>query len=190
MRTITKQFEVYDFNELDEKIKEKVLEKEMQTQLDLYCETCLENDMNEEAKELVKNEFGENAEFKRCFYDLSYSQGSGAMIEFDIDLKTLNEKYKIINGDFENSIIEVRKNGFYCHEFSFSVDYSTYDLDEKQEKEFDKLYDLFYEDIVSLNIELKETGYSIIEDENVYKEGALIYLNEQEFLSDGTFFYD
>ena len=69
MRTITKQFEVYNFNELDKKIKEKVLEKEIQTQLDLYCETCLENDMNEEAKELVKNEFGENAKFKRCFYD-------------------------------------------------------------------------------------------------------------------------
>lgn len=40
--------------------------------------------MEEKSRILLEKYFKNNANFINVFYDLSYSQGSGAMIEFDL----------------------------------------------------------------------------------------------------------
>ena len=164
MEIITKEYKVYNFDELSDDVKKKLIEKERGYQSELYCDTCLYDDMGYKASELLNDYFGITSDYLKIYYDLSYCQGSGAMIEFDINIVDLNNKYKVFSDEeisflVDNNVVEyidIRHNSncYYYHEYSFSVNYDYYnsysydDIKDKygiSEKDFDTLEDRFYE---------------------------------------------
>lgn len=172
MRTETKIINIYRFDELSEEVKEKLIQQEMQSQLEFYCETYLLEDMEEKAKELIKQYFGDKAIFINTYYDLDYSQGRGAMIEFE--------------ASYCGKSFRVKQRGFYYHERAFEIIET---IDEYFSRGFTQgQYLKLKEKIVAMNRELVSYGDSIIEDEEMFKEQALEYLQEQEFTEDGEIY--
>lgn len=165
MEIVTKKYNVYNFDELSKEVQKNLIEKEIQEQNELYIDTFLLEDMQEEAKQLIKKYFKNNkTEFKAVYYDLSYCQGRGAMIEFNLY--------------YYNKYIKIKHYGHYEHERSFTID--SWDLTEKQEEQL-------YNKIVMMNQELVKIGdnliqYTITEDE------ARDFLNDSKYLEDGTIF--
>lgn len=137
MRTITKKIDLYKFEELDKDIQEQLLDKEIEEQVEMYCEDCLHDDMLEQGRIGLQDMFDVDYEkasnmLNEVYYDLSYSQGSGAMIEFNIDIETFNNKYNIYNEEEmrlieDKGLINIIKifhnDNFYYHEYTFSIDY-------------------------------------------------------------------
>lgn len=205
MKKVIKEYNVFKFEELEEKIKEQLINERIKLEHEFYIDYELEEDMEKLAKELLEEHF-KNAIFDRVYYDLSYSQGSGCMIRFHIDLKDLNNKYKILKeeelNDLENfggTQVRVYHKGNYYHEFSYVVDYNDFtcfDYEwrniENIEKTQDKIIEMiqeFEKDIIKMNKLLTKKGYNLIEDKRNYRELALINLNEKEFLENGEEFY-
>lgn len=198
MKKVVKEYNVYKFEELEKDIQEKLLEKYMQNEQEIYCECLLEYDMRELAKDLLQ-EYFKGAEFKRVFYDLSYCQGSGAMIEFTIDLKDLNNKYKMLTNEEVKKCSDIgytnikvyHNNSHYYHERTFDIDWNDYtdnDNFEEIQNKIDTTIDLFKNDIVEMNQELTKSGYEQLENEEYFKENARIVLNDLEFLENGDVF--
>lgn len=143
MKTITKKIDLYEYNELDEKIKSDLLEKEVQKECDSYCEGCLLDDAKILAGELLeKNYKNANIENIKVFYDLDYSQGSGAMIAYDLSIsncdlllkemlyKRIINKKQYENIESMNITLQVKhSSNYYCHEKSYS-----YELDFEIQK--------------------------------------------------------
>ena len=132
MKKITKEYEVYDFEELDKDIQEKLIEEEKESEKEFYIDNCLEDDMKYYAEELLIKYFGD-ADFQNVYYDLSYSQGSGAMIRFIINIEDLNKKYNFLSKEelrfiqdkgIVNDIEVYHNDNFYCHEYSFDIRYN------------------------------------------------------------------
>ena len=165
MEIITKKYNVYNFNELSEDVQKKLIEKEIQDQNEFYIDTFLIENMEEEAKKLLQKYFKNNqAEFKTVYYDLSYSQGRGAMIEF--------------NMYYYNKYVKIKHDGYYYHERSFIIE--AYNLTEKQEEQL-------YNKIVSMNKELVNIGNDLIQY-TISEEEAKNFLNDFKYLEDGTIF--
>ena len=89
MRTIQKEYVLYKFDELSSDVQEKVLEKYIDIEYQGYLEYCLSDDMENLARDLLQTYF-KGANYNNIYYDLSYCQGSGSMIAFNIDLEDLN----------------------------------------------------------------------------------------------------
>ena len=172
MKTITKKIDLYEYNELDEKIKENLLENEIQKECDSYCDDCLLDDAEILAGELLeKNYKNANIEDIKVLYDLSYSQGSGAMIEYnlsflDCDLllkemlckRIINKKqYKNIKS-MEITLKVNNNSSHYCHEKSYS-----YELDFEIQK-------FSYKSLQFLNSITTELNYKIDNNliDNIY----------------------
>ncbi len=212
MRKVTKEYNVYNFDELDKDIQEKLIEDESKYQCDFYCETFLQNDITNDAEIILEKTFNNSKiENLQVYYDFSYSQGSGACMQFDIYLEDVNKKLKIFTDKemeiFKNygSLIKIIHNdNFYCHEKTFGIDDMNlyYSIDyalqceeitknkyEKLEEKIAKTFDILKELIIKMNSELAKDGYSIIEDEESFKISALEFLQEQEYLKDGSVFY-
>lgn len=166
MKTMIKEIKVYEFKELDQNIQEKLIEQEKNDMEDTYIEYGLQNDMTYFAEELCKKYFGDKAKFKSVLYDLSYCQGSGAMIEFDLT--------------YYNKFVQVRNYGHYMHENSFKI--NNYDLTDKQEQTLKaKIY--------KMNCELKNYGYSQIEHWWEADKEAIENLKEYEFYENGEIYW-
>ena len=166
MEVVTRKYNVYNFNELSKEIQKKLIEKEIQDQNEFYLDTFLIEDMKEAAKELLQKYFKNNkTEFEAVYYDLSYCQGRGAMIEFNLY--------------YYNKYVKIKHYGNYEHERSFTID-DAWELTKKQEEQL-------YNKIVAMNEELVKIGddliqYTISEDE------AIDFLSESKYLKDGTIF--
>ena len=165
MEKITKVYNVYDFDELDENIKNELIEKEKEYIKEDYIEWYLYDDMFEKAHELLKKYFKGKAIFKNIYYDLSYCQGDGAMIEFDLS--------------YYNKDIKIRQYGHYCHELSFSIDTYDYLTDKQEEQLKEKIY--------NMNKELSKYGYRLIEEE---PDNSLVLenLRQNKYLENGKIF--
>ena len=205
MRKVTKEYEVYKFNELEKDVQEKVLEKYMQYEYEFYVDNELEDDMVELTKDSLQNHF-KGAKYNNIYYDLSYSQGSGTMIEFNIDLKDLNNKYKMLSQEeiegLENlggtNVKVYHNNSRYYHERTFDIDWCDFTMYtymdehcedmEKVQKNIDAMIDLFREDIVLMNKEIARGGYKMLENEARFEEMAMDHIKTLEFLSDGSVF--
>jgi len=133
-----KKIKLYKFNELEKDIQDKLVEKEKELEYESFCEWQLEDLMEEESKDLLKQYFN-NATFNKVYYDLSYSQGSGSMIAFTINIKDINNKYHILS-DEELEIIQkydlisdieiIHDNSLYQHEYTFKIScYSDFTMD-------------------------------------------------------------
>jgi len=165
MRTETKLMQIFNFNELEKSIQETLIEKEKYANYELYAETELYDEIVTKAKKLLKKYFRNKAVFKNTYYDFSYCQGGGAMIEFDLL--------------YYNSYIKIRHYGRYYHERSFEI-FPDYLLPyERYEKLKDK--------IIEINRELASYGYNLLEN-CTNDEFAIENLMEYEFLKDGTMY--
>lgn len=213
MEIITKTYEVYKFEELSEEVKEQLIEEQSEKEYESFCEWELETLMNEDAVNLLESIFGEKA----CsnvvsMYDLSYSQGSGAMIQFDIYLEDANKKLKIFTDkEMEifkcyGSLIKVYHNdNWYYHERSFAIDtlelnysldyaFNNEEITEKKynklEEKIEKFENAFYDMVYDINKEHTKVGYGMLEDTEYFKERAEEWLscNENLYLKDGEIF--
>ena len=198
MRKVTKEYNVYKFNELEKDVHEEVLERYMQNEYEFYVDNILYDDMIELAKDSLQNYF-KGAKYNNIYYDLSYSQGSGAMVEFNIDLKDLNNKYKMLTdeevkkcSDIGYTTIKVyHNNSRYYHEYTFDIDWWDYtdnDNFEEIQKNIDAMIELFKGDIVLMNKQITGGGYNILENKSTFEEMTMDHINELEFLSDGREF--
>lgn len=198
MRKVTKEYNVYKFEELEKDIQEKVMERYIEISYECYIDNMLYDDLVELAKDSLQNYF-KGAEYQEIYYDLSYSQGSGAMVEFNIDLKDLNNKYKMLTdeevkkcSDIGYTNIKVyHNNSHYYHERTFDIDWNDYtdnDNFEKIQDKIDTTIELFKEDIITMNREIARDGYNIIEDRVMFEDMAKDHINDFEFLSDGSEF--
>lgn len=167
MKKVIKEYNVYKFEELNKKIQEQLIEKEMQQQQEMFCEHYLKGEMEYKAKQLLKDFFGEKAHFLKIYYDLNYCQGSGAMIEFSL----LYYKYEF----------KIKQVGRYCHEYSFIIEPKDYNK-TITEKQMQKLK----QKIVNMNGELSRFGYELIDIENFRSLAEEEFaLDDREFLVNG-----
>ena len=205
MRKVTKEYEVYKFNELDKDVQEEVLKRYTESEHEFYIDNELQDDMADLAQNTLENYF-KGAEYQKIYYDLSYSQGSGAMVEFNIDLKDLNNKYKMLTNEEVKKCSDIgytnikvyHSNSRYYHERSFDIDWNDYTMYsytseyceniEKVQNKIDTMIDLFREDIVLMNEEIARDGYNMLEDKAHFEEMAMDDIKDLEFLSDGSVF--
>ena len=161
MRKIEKT--IYNFDELNESVKEELIEDKKKSDYDFYMEYLFHDDIGSIASDLVNDYFGITSNYLKTYYSLSYCQGDGAMIEFDINIKDLNNKYKIFSNEEIRFLtdkgiinnIEVRHNSnHYYHEYTFGINFDYYGMgysyeDIKHEynmskEEFETIDDRFY----------------------------------------------
>lgn len=167
MKTITKKINIYNFEELKEEVKEKVIEKTKREIEKDFCEFALYELMWDKANKLLKENFGKKAKIIDVYYDLDYSQGSGAMIAFELN--------------YYNIDIIVRHRGNYYHEYTFYLKYNDYEyLGEKREKQLEKK-------IIEMNKKLKDFGYDLIEN-CTNEENVKDMLKINEYLENGEIF--
>lgn len=188
---------IYDFKELDKKIQERLIEEEQETQVDIYYETLLNNDMQDYAYKLLRDNFKDSLFLDVC-YDLSYGQGSGAMIEFDINIEALNNKYKMLTkkeiekiAKTDITTISVKHVGNYYHALIFDIDYQDYtfyidNFDKTQEK-LDRMIEKFKEDIIDINEQLTKKGYEYM-DFVSDRETLIDILEENKYLKNGKIY--
>lgn len=185
-----KKVNVYKYNELSKEKQEEIL-KEYQTRCsEDFANHFLEDELNEKAAELLQTNFKDiKTELIEVYYDLDYSQGSGAMIAFNTTIEEINKKYKKLNNEEVQKIIDVNCNDVivqhysgsrYYHENSFDVDYQdiTYYEDNLEEidKKIDDMIELFKSDVYSINHDLVKYGYNLLDYD--YKEEAILQINE------------
>ena len=217
MRKIEKT--IYNFDELDKDIQEELIEDRRKSDYDFYMENFFHDDMVSIASDLINDYFGITSDYLYTYYSLSYCQGDGAMIEFDIDIKDLNNKYKVFTDDEVEFLkqkdvintIRVRHYGnMYYHEYTFGIDHDYYndwefedikddfnitedgfntlwDRFDKLTNDSDKHYtdSEFIKDIISMNKELVNRGYSIIENYDFDTTYIVEQLSENEYYENG-----
>ena len=169
MKTITKEYKVYTFDELEQNAKDKARNDYMQTEDFPF----LSEDIVYHIKELLKQNGIEAITEIKPYFSLSYCQGDGVMFE-----GTFNWK---------NYTITTKQSGHYYHEKS--VDYSfENNTDDNEETKYDDNAE-FIEIYESVCQSAEKYGYDVIEtyqSEKNFKE--LCEANDYTFLVDGTFF--
>jgi hypothetical protein len=166
MRTETKQIKIYNFDELSKETQEKLIEKEIQYMYESYLDNFLYYDMEEKAKQLLKEYFkNNNAKINNVYYSLSYSQCDGAMFEFELY--------------YYNKLVKIKHYGHYCHKYSFIID--SYELTEKQEKQLK-------EKVLKMFEEFETFGWDCVNTTTTEQE-AIEILQENEYLADGSIYY-
>lgn len=218
MRKIEKIINVYNFDELNEGAREKALTDRMEIEKNIYCDCCLKSDMEEKAKELLDKYF-KGAIFNNVYYSLGYCQGDGAMIEFSIEIEDFNKYYHVFNNEEMKFLldydiiekIEVIQSGRYYHKYAFDINicynnaYWEYSYDDIKDdyniskNDFDNMDEklckatesdsAFYNDIVAMNSELEDFGYSCIDYYNT-EDNVLPLVKEDEFLEGGSVYYE
>lgn len=164
MKTITKTFNIYDFDELSPAIQEELIKKEEENIRQADIEDFLEEEMNNLAELLLEENFGEKAILRNVYYDLGYYQGCGAMIEFDLN--------------YCGKDVEIKHNGgHYYHERSFEI--ISDNLTENQEN-------TLKEKIIKINKKLAKYGYQYIEEDRT--EQAIEQLKDCMFYENGEIY--
>lgn len=167
MKTITKTFNVYNFNELSKEVQKKVIEREEKEIRELEIEDFLKEEMEFYAQQLLEENFGDKAIFKNVYYGLNYCQGDGAMIEFELAYYG------------KNLIIQHDSNCYYYHANSFEI----VELDKELTK---KQYETLKEKIYNINKELEKYGYDFIEGDRT--SAAIEQLEDCMFYENGEIY--
>lgn len=167
METITKTFNIYNFNELSKEVQEKVIKKEAEGIKELEIEDFLKDEMEFYAEQLLSENFGDKAIFKKVYYDLSYCQGSGAMIEFNLT--------------YRGKTLEIRHDGWhYSHANAFEI------ISESGKELTEKQYKTLREKIYNINKELEKLGYDFIEEDRTNQ--AMEQLKDCLFYENGDIY--
>jgi len=178
MKTIIKEYNLFTFDELTQKAKDKA--RENYNKGSDY--PFLPDDMNERLHELLEeNGIVDTNDTSKpgtkptpVLYSLSYSQGDGAMFE----------------GVFEwnGYTVTVKHQGHYYHYNSKTIDIVD---EEGNEPETDEPLNAFNEVYVNICKELESYGYAEIAHEDSEESFAeLCEANEYTFLADGTIMND
>ena len=216
MKTITKIFNIYNFDELSEKAKEKVVNASREY---LYTEHC--NNVDDVIYECLYNYGVGDAKYN---YSLSYSQGDGVCFyninlfsytrliskdyntklnKFELEALTLlNEKeYKMflqyLNEGYNIKIVKNSSN--YCHSHTCSLEEEYYYSDDAEEEKAinNLIYDLKKKmEYIYYNMcyEIERLAYNYIEyisDDEIKEE--INYLQNDcglMFLEDGSYSYE
>lgn len=167
MKTITKTFNVYNFNELSKEVQKKVIEREAESLRDLEIEDFLKEEMEFYAQQLLEENFGDKANYKNVYYGLNYRQGDGAMIEFGLTYYG------------KNLIIQHDSNCYYYHANSFEIVELDKELTQKQ-------HDELCEKIYNINKKLEKLGYEFIEEDRT--DAAIEQLKDCMFYENGEIY--
>jgi hypothetical protein len=200
MKEVT--IKLYEFEELSEEIKAPLIAKQCKELEDDYCDWMLEDDMQEYASEILERKFDEG-EFKsnNIYYDLSYTQGSGAMVEFEgWDIHILesilygnNLTREWIDKNIANFILKVKHSGHYHHEYSFEFEEDLeYQEDAQTLEELgierEEYLKAISEFIVDINKALYAKGKESVEwywNEDNTRDEAIDRLSQYHYLEDG-----
>jgi len=180
-----KTIKVYDFEELQEDIQEKVLNSFRENN-DFYF---LEEDLTEHLEEELQKHKIKAVDKPKLRYSLSYCQGDGLSFVGDFEFKGI--RFYLREGNLSN---------YYCHsntininmEYEYNQDYDedfTEELQELKEKENEKIEEEFTEIFHNICKTLEKVGYEHIEYENS-EENIKDYIeaNEYKFLENGAIF--
>lgn len=168
MEKITKVYEVYDFEELDEEIQKKLIEEEKRSETEFYLDALLYEDLEEEAKRLINKYFNKNnkIDLKNLYYSFSYCQGDGGGFEFE--------------GYYRNKFFRVvHRDNFYCYYKTFKI-IDDYDLTEKEREKLEKK-------VYTMLDEFEKIGWQLVEYEPD-DATAIDFLKEQKYLKNGVVF--
>jgi len=199
MRTITKEIELYKFEELSEKAKDKFRYSQ-----DLYI-----------LEEFIRDYLGEylGLDYSKLEYSLSYSQGDGACFRIDsldtaklLELDTHNEfkAFRKFELDLFLPLIGAgyiefnRYNSFYSHERSYTIELNLWgveeyyfgrELSERLKDRLELFIDALRSWYIDLQIKIRDYGYKEIEylqsDECIVE---LCECNGYEFTEDGKLY--
>lgn len=216
MRTITKIINLYNFDELSEKAKEKVLNTEKEY---LYNNHC--NNLDDFICDCLYNYGVEEAKYN---YSLNYSQGDGVCFyninlfsysrltskdynkrlnKFEIEALTLlnEEEYKMLlqylNEGYNIKI--VKNSSMYCHSHTCTLEEEYYYSDDAEEENkmnnfiYDlkkKMENIYY----NMCYEIERLAYNYIENiSNDEIKEDINYLQSDcglMFLEDGSYCYE
>ena len=120
----------YTFSELSEEVKQKIYEND-----DYFSESVDLSPIEDDFRETLMSEYGAGLDSLEVYYDVSYSQGSGACCVAELDVKTVLEKRTgsyfaelldmIESGKVEIDTINIVRCGpanFYNHENTCQVE--------------------------------------------------------------------
>ncbi len=174
MKKITKEYTLYNVNELTQEARDKA--RQSFNEDNEY--TFLSDNLNEKLHELLEenkikdqNDTSKpNTKPTEVFYSLTNSQGDGCMFA----------------GHFEwnGYTVKIKQSGRYTHSNSKEIEITDEEGNEPETDEPAKAFEAIYQSICE---QLERSGYNEIEYEN--SEEAFIETceaNEYTFLSDGT----
>ena len=171
-----KQIEVYDFEELSDEVREKVLNKFRENNEYDFLDENLNEELNILLKEAEIKPTGEIS----LRYSLSCCQGDG--LSFIGDFKFKDIDFEISLGHLSNHYAHSNTTDINTADEYDDSDDITEEIREIREKEFREIY-------FKICDELEKSGYNYIEaedsDENL-KEN--IKVNEYKFLVNGEIF--
>lgn len=196
MRTIEKT--VYTFDELTDRVKEKVIKDQIEFESEVY--TC--DWLIQEWVEKLKEEGFINA---KIHYSGFYSQGDGACFDAEIDLKKFVNDYKTylpllakrldrIDEYIEAGICKNSYSNWYSHEKTRYIDVTcNSDLDERQVRRLAKEVKILDELIEKDRLDLCKQFYKELKEDYervTSSESAIadIKANEYEYFEDGEMY--
>jgi len=196
MKTITKKYKVYNFNELNEAAKEKAIENNRDINVDYEWFDGEEDYFKEDMDKL-------GFQVDKIYFTGFYSQGDGACFEGQIkvyDYLKYNKKLSKFKNlgktaKEEDLTVTIKHSGHYCHENSMDFEDDSYylskELTEKQIKELDQVI----EEIKTLSKQQAIKLYANLEKQYEYLTSSkaiieTIELNDYTFLEDGTQFFE
>lgn len=139
----TKTINLYSYEELSDKAKERVLKFFREIEEHEFLSEDLEESLSERLEEnniKILNDF-------KLYYSLGYCQGDGACF--------------IGLFNWKNYIISIKHNGHYYHKRSTNINIETEEGEEAPEEVYKEFEDLYF----SLCDEIENLGYKIIEEE-------------------------
>lgn len=176
MKTITKNYQIYTFDELEQKAKDKARENYNRDMDYPFLTDDLRENIYEELKERGYEVVGVATSAKpaiRPFYSLSYCQGDGLMFEGTVADKDGNE-------------YTIKHSGHYYHERSTNISGVDKDGEELSEMDIKAFEEQVYIPICKV---VAQRGYDELEyqaSEEYFQQTC--EANEYTFLSDGTMF--
>ena len=165
MKTVTKKYKVYTFDELSREAKDRAMQDWIEDD-DL---PFLQEDMEYKVQELLKENKIEG-DISKVYYSLSHSQGDGAMFEGSFYWKGYS--------------ITVKQSGHYYHYNSKTYDIYSVKTDKIASDAVYEEFEKIYLDICS---KLEASGYAYIkyeDSEEAFKESC--ECNEWTFLLSGV----
>ena len=180
----TKTINIYEYNELSEKAKEKALNA-WREDFDSYAlQVCLDNNIEEllakHGIRVLRDLKGYESKYAKVYFSLSNCQGDGVMFEGVFSFPVSSEK---VGGQWKRYEVKVKHSGRYYHSNSKDVEIvgdNEVEAGEEVYKEFEQVYQIICK-------ELEKAGYEFIDDmqsEEAFEEAC--NANEYTFREDGT----
>ena len=181
MKTVTKTYDVYTFEELSQEAKDKAREKWITNNdypfLSDYLNERLHELLEENKIKDTNDTSKPNTKPTPVLYSLSHCQGDGAMFEGTFEWQHLKKTYTAV----------IKQSGYYYHYNSKTIELTYEDKDGNEHEADEKTYTHFNDIYVTICQLLAQDGYNYIDYENseeCFRETC--EANEYNFLADGT----